>query len=88
MQIFGNKYIINSDPLADDTAEVIGKSDKGVCYFSTDTAALKLLLYQCRVYLIFTPMETSYKSISFLQCLNFIIVFAFVNLDVAQILRH
>lgn len=87
MQIFGNKYIINSDPLADDTAEVIGKSDKGICYFSTDTATLKMHTV-CRVYLIFTPMETSYKSVSFLQCLNFIIVFAFVNLDVAQILLH
>lgn len=87
MQIFGNKYIINSDPLADDTAEVIGKSDKGICYFSTDTAALKMHTV-CRVYFIFTPMETSYKSVSCFRCLNFIIVFAFLNLDVAQILLH
>lgn len=87
MQIFGNKYIINSDPLADDTAEVIGKSDKGICNFSTDTAALKMYTV-CRVYLIFTPMETSYNSVSCFQCLNFIIVFAFLNLDVAQILLH
>lgn len=25
VQVFGNKYVINSDPLADDTADSVGK---------------------------------------------------------------